>query len=392
MKKTIRDYDLNGKRVLIRCDFNVPMKDGVITDDYRIVSSLKTIQYAIDHHAKVILLSHLGRIKEESDKVKNDLEPVALRLSELLKKNVLFVKETRGEILNTVVSKMKNEDVILIQNTRYEDLDGKKESKNDPSLGAYWASLGDIYINDAFGTSHREHASNVGIASHIPSGIGFLVEKELENIEQVIANPERPFTVILGGAKVSDKIKVIENLVTKADYILIGGGMAYTFLKSKNYEIGKSLLDEESIEFCKKMLSQYPDKLILPVDHYVSDSIEGTGILKSLEETSNNDMGLDIGDKTIHLFTDLIEKSHTVIWNGPVGLFENPSFQKGTKALCEAMKKVDGKTVVGGGDTASAVKKLGYQEVFTHISTGGGASLELLEGKQLPGINCISDK
>ena len=243
MKKTIRDYDLNGKRVLIRCDFNVPMKDGVITDDYRIVSSLKTIQYAIDHHAKVILLSHLGRIKEESDKVKNDLEPVALRLSELLKKNVLFVKETRGEILNTVVSKMKNEDVILIQNTRYEDLDGKKESKNDPSLGAYWASLGDIYINDAFGTSHREHASNVGIASHIPSGIGFLVEKELENIEQVIANPERPFTVILGGAKVSDKIKVIENLVTKADYILIGGGMAYTFLKSKNYEIGKSLLD-----------------------------------------------------------------------------------------------------------------------------------------------------
>ena len=357
MKKTIRDYDLNGKRVLIRCDFNVPMKDGVITDDYRIVSSLKTIQYAIDHHAKVILLSHLGRIKEESDKVKNDLEPVALRLSELLKKNVLFVKETRGEILNTVVSKMKNEDVILIQNTRYEDLDGKKESKNDPSLGAYWASLGDIYINDAFGTSHREHASNVGIASHIPSGIGFLVEKELENIEQVIANPERPFTVILGGAKVSDKIKVIENLVTKADYILIGGGMAYTFLKSKNYEIGKSLLDEESIEFCKKMLSQYPDKLILPVDHYVSDSIEGTGTLKSLEETSNNDMGLDIGDKTIHLFTDLIEKSHTVIWNGPVGLFENPSFQKGTKALCEAMKKVDGKTVVGGGDTASAVKK-----------------------------------
>ncbi len=392
MKKTIRDYDLSNKKVLIRCDFNVPMKDGVITDDYRIQSSLPTIQYALDHGAKVILLSHLGRIKEESDKAKNDLKPVAVRLSELLNQEVLFIPETRGKELEDAIAHMNEKDVILIQNTRYEDLDGKKESKNDPELGRYWASLGDLYINDAFGTCHREHASNVGIATHLPSGIGFLVEKEIENIEQVVANPERPFTVILGGAKVSDKIKVIENLVTKADHILIGGGMAYTFLKSLGYEIGTSLLDTESIEFCKEMLKQYPDKIVLPTDHYVSDSTEGVGTLKKVEETEPTDMGLDIGDQTISQFTDLIKQSHTVIWNGPVGLFENPSFQKGTVALCEAMKQVDGKTVVGGGDTASAVQSLGYQSYFTHISTGGGASLELLEGKQLPGITCISEK
>ena len=325
MKKTIRDYDLSNKKVLIRCDFNVPMKDGVITDDYRIQSSLPTIQYALDHGAKVILLSHLGRIKEESDKAKNDLKPVAVRLSELLNQEVLFIPETRGKELEDAIAHMNEKDVILIQNTRYEDLDGKKESKNDPELGRYWASLGDLYINDAFGTCHREHASNVGIASHLPSGIGFLVEKEIENIEQVVANPERPFTVILGGAKVSDKIKVIENLVTKADHILIGGGMAYTFLKSLGYEIGTSLLDTESIDFCKEMLKQYPDKIVLPTDHYVSDSTEGVGTLKKVEETDAIDMGLDIGDQTISQFTDLIKQSHTVIWNGPVGLFENPS-------------------------------------------------------------------
>lgn len=392
MKKTIRDYDLSEKKVLIRCDFNVPMKDGVVTDDYRIQSSLKTIQYAIEHHAKVILLSHLGRVKEESDKEKNDLRPVALRLSELLGKDVTFIPVTRGEQLEQAVINMHAGDVILIQNTRYEDLDGKKESKNDPELGRYWASLGDIYINDAFGTCHREHASNVGIATHLPSGIGFLVKKEIENIEQVVANPARPFTVILGGAKVSDKIKVIENLVTKADHILIGGGMAYTFLKAQGFEIGKSLLDQESISFCQMMLSQYSDKIVLPKDHYVSESTDGKGTLKTIAETDNNDMGLDIGNQTMTLFTDIIKQSHTVIWNGPVGLFENPEFQKGTIALCEAMKDVSGKTIVGGGDTASAVKKLGYEEVFTHISTGGGASLELLEGKTLPGIACISDK
>lgn len=392
MKKTIRDFDLTNKKVLIRCDFNVPMKDGKITDDYRIQSSLKTIQYALEHQAKVILFSHLGRVKTEEDKVKNNLEPVAIRLGELLNKKVQFMKETRGIELEKAVSNMSCGDIILVQNTRYEDLDGKKESGNDASLGAYWASLGDIFINDAFGTSHRAHASNVGIATHLPSGIGFLVEKELENIEQVIANPERPFTVILGGAKVSDKIQVIENLVSIADHILIGGGMAYTFLKAKGYEIGNSLLDSESLEFSKKMLEEHENKIVLPVDNYVSENPDGIATLKRIDALTSQDMGLDIGIETCKLFSSIIEKSHTVIWNGPVGYFEKEAFKNGTIALCEAMKRVDGKTVVGGGDTASAVQNLGYRDTFTHISTGGGASLELLEGKLLPGIDCINDK
>lgn len=392
MKKTIRDYDLENKKVLIRCDFNVPMKDGNITDDYRIVSSLKTIQYALEHHAKVILLSHLGRVKTEEDKLKNDLKPVALRLSELLNQTVLFIPETRGELLETAISNMKSGDVILIQNTRYEDLDGKKESGNDEGLGKYWASLADIYMNDAFGTSHRSHASNVGIATYLPSGIGFLVEKELENLEETIAHPERPFTVILGGAKVSDKIKVIEHLVHIADHILIGGGMAYTFLKAQGYEIGVSLLDSESIDFCKEILSKYQDKIILPVDNVVAPSKEEEGVLKPIDALSETDMGLDIGRDTCKQFADIIKNSKTVVWNGPVGLFEEKAFQSGTIAVCEAMKEVNGKTIVGGGDTASAVKSLGFGDDFTHISTGGGASLELLEGKVLPGIHCITDK
>ncbi|MBS7021333.1 MAG: phosphoglycerate kinase [Firmicutes bacterium] len=392
MKKTIRDYELDNKKVMIRCDFNVPMKDGKITDDYRIVSSLKTIQYALEHHAKVILLSHLGRVKTEEDKEKNSLEPVAHRLSELLNQDVLFLPDTRGELLEQAVSKMNPGDIIFIQNTRYEDLDGKKESGNDEELGTYWASLADIYINDAFGTSHRSHASNVGIASHLPSGIGFLVEKELENLEEVIKNPERPFTVILGGAKVSDKIKVIEHLVHIADHILIGGGMAYTFLKAQGYEIGASLLDSESIDFCKEVSEKYNEKIVLPVDNIVAPSKEEDGVLKGIDEIGKTDMGLDIGIETIKQFQKIIQDSKTVIWNGPVGLFEVKAFQKGTIAICEAMKEVNGKTIVGGGDTASAVKSLGFGEDFTHISTGGGASLELLEGKVLPGIQCIDDK
>ncbi len=266
MKKTIRDYDLSEKRVIIRVDFNVPIKDGVIQDDNRIVESLPTIQYAIENNAKVILMSHLGRVKNEEDLAKNNLKPVAIRLGELLSKDVTFVDKTRGEELESAISNLQNGDVLLMQNTRYEDLDGKKESGNDLELGKYWASLGDIYINDAFGTAHRAHASNVGIASNLPNGIGFLIEKELEHLEKAIKDPVRPFTVILGGAKVSDKIGVIENLVGIADYILIGGGMMFTFLKAQGYEIGKSLLDEESIDFCKKMLEEYPNKIILPVD------------------------------------------------------------------------------------------------------------------------------
>lgn len=390
MKKTIRDYDLNGKKVIIRVDFNVPIKDGVIKDDNRIRESLKTINYAIDNNAKVILLSHLGRVKEESDLAKNDLAPVAKRLSELLGKEVIFSATTRD--LEKYVDNMKEKDVLLVQNTRYEDLDGKKESSNDKELASYWASLGDIFINDAFGTSHRAHASNVGIASILPNGIGFLVEKELKELD--LTNIERPFTVILGGSKVSDKIGVIENLVNIADYILIGGGMAYTFLSAAGFNIGSSLLDSENIEFCKNMLSKYPDKIILPTDSIVTKEISETSpyMEKYITDFDNDDIGVDIGHSTVKLFKETLVNSKTVIWNGPVGIFEMDNFSKGTKELLEILSKLDAKVIIGGGDTASAAINFGYKDAFSHISTGGGASLELLEGKKLPGIESILEK
>lgn len=390
MKKTIRDYDLNGKKVIIRVDFNVPIKDGVIKDDNRIRESLKTINYAIDNNAKVILLSHLGRVKEESDLAKNDLAPVAKRLSELLGKEVIFSATTRD--LEKYVDNMKEKDVLLVQNTRYEDLDGKKESSNDKELASYWASLGDIFINDAFGTSHRAHASNVGIASILPNGIGFLVEKELKELD--LTNIERPFTVILGGSKVSDKIGVIENLVNIADYILIGGGMAYTFLSAAGFNIGSSLLDSENIEFCKNMLSKYPDKIILPTDSIVTKEVNETSpyMEKYITDFDNDDIGVDIGHSTVKLFKETLVNSKTVIWNGPVGIFEMDNFSKGTKELLEILSKLDAKVIIGGGDTASAAINFGYKDAFSHISTGGGASLELLEGKKLPGIESILEK
>ena len=392
MKKTIKDYNLEGKKVIIRVDFNVPIKDGVITDDNRIRESLETINYALEHNAKIILLSHLGRVKEEKDKEKNTLEPVALRLSELLDKEIIFVTETRGELLEQEINNMKNGDIILVENTRFEDLNGKLESTNDEELGKYWASLGDIFINDAFGTCHRAHASNVGIAKNLPNGIGFLVEKELKIIGNAIENPKRPFTVILGGSKVSDKIGVIENLVKIADNILIGGGMAFTFLKSQDINIGKSLLDEENIEFCKKMLKQYKDKIILPIDVVTSTNLEIPENKKEcfINDMKNNDIGLDIGHQTIKLFKTILEESNTIIWNGPVGKFEMKEYSNGTKELCEIIKNKDN-TIIGGGDTASAVINLGYKDAFTHISTGGGASLEMLEGKILPGIDIIEE-
>lgn len=394
MKKTIRDYDLNNKKVIIRCDFNVPIKDGIITDDNRIIMSLETIKYAIDNNAKIILMSHLGRIETKEDKIKNDLSVVATRLSELLNKEVIFIEETRGKKLEKAVNNLKPQDVLLIQNTRYEDLNEKKESKNNSELGEYWASLGDIYINDAFGTSHRAHASNVGIASNLPNGIGFLVEKEVKEISDTLENPDRPFTVVLGGAKVKDKIKVIENLVKIADKILIGGGMAYTFLKAEGYEIGSSLLDEENIEFCKNILKDYDSKIILPVDVICSKEISEVSSFFECDvnDIGQSDIGLDIGSKTIDIFSNVIKKSKTVIWNGPVGMFEMTKYSKGTKGICEAMKECAGKTIVGGGDTGAAVIKFGYKNDVTHISTGGGASLEMLEGKILPGINVINEK
>lgn len=381
--KTIRDFNLNNKKVIIRVDFNVPIKDGIITDDTRIKESLKTIIYAINNNAKVILMSHLGRIKEESDKLKNTLKPVSIRLSELLNKQVIFVPNTRGEELEEKINNLQSGDVLLMENTRFEDLPDKKESKNNEELGKYWASLGDIYINDAFGTAHRAHASNVGIASHLPSGIGFLIEKELDNLLPAINNPSKPFTVILGGAKVSDKIGVIENIVKKADYILIGGGMAFTFLKSKDIEIGSSLLDEESIDFCKKILKENEGKIILPID-VVTDVKECF-----ITDITKEEKGLDIGSKTVKLFKQYLDNSKTIIWNGPVGMFEEEKYSNGTKGICEILKGIDAVKIAGGGDTASAVKNFGYESAFTHISTGGGASLELLEGKILPGIDII---
>ena len=392
MKKTIRDYDLKGKKVIIRGDFNVPIKNGEIQDDNRIKESLETINYAIDHDAKVILLSHLGRIKTKEDLEKNTLEPVALRLSELLDKEIIFVTETRGKLLEDEINNMKEQDIILIENTRYEDLDEKKESKNNEELGNYWASLGDIFINDAFGTSHREHASNVGIAKKLPNGIGFLIEKELKIMKEAIDNPKRPFTVILGGSKVNDKIGVIENLVKIADKILIGGAMAFTFLKANDIEIGSSLLDIENIEFCKKILEKHQDKIVLPIDVITTTDINSPKDVRlcNISDIKDNEIGVDIGDKTLEIYKKYLEESNTVIWNGPVGKFEIDEFSNGTKGICEILKNKD-ITIIGGGDTASAAINFGYKKSFTHISTGGGASLEMLEGKELPGIGVIEE-
>lgn len=393
MKKTIRDFDLYNKKVIIRVDFNVPIKDGMITDDNRIKESLPTIIYALEHGAKIILMSHLGRIKCKEDLEKNNFVVVSKRLSDLLNKDVIFCNETRGINLENSIANMKQGDIILMQNTRYEDLDGKKESSNDEELGRYWASLGDIFINDAFGTCHRAHASNVGISTYLPSGIGFLVEKELKSFDSVINSPEHPFTVILGGSKVSDKIGVTLNLVKKADYILIGGGMSFTFLRAKGYNIGKSLLDEESIDFCTNILNDYPNKIIIPIDvvetNEISDSSDYN--ITDVSKIDENKIGVDIGPKTIALFKEYIAKSKLVVWNGPVGIFEFDHFANGTKELCKILSSIDATTIIGGGDTAAAVIKYGYKDKVTHVSTGGGASLELLEGKKLPGIEAIDN-
>ena len=388
--KTIRDFDLNSKKVIIRVDFNVPIKDGKIADDNRIVMSLDTIKYAMDNNAKVILLSHLGRVKTKEDKVKNNLEIVVPRLSELLKKDVKFCKHTKGEELENLVSQLKNGDVLLIQNTRYEDLNGKLESGNDKDLGKYWASLGDIYINDAFGTSHRAHASNVGISQHLPSGIGFLMEKELKVLNGVKDNPKRPYAVIIGGAKVSDKIGLINNLVNIAEYILVAGGMCYTFLYALGYNIGTSLLDRDSIDYCKNLLTKYKDKIILPIDNVVSTGTEDKSTkLTDINNIPSDMMGLDIGPKTIDLFKSILDKCRMVVWNGTVGYSEIKNFEVGTKSILEYLSNLKCDTIICGGDTASAAINFGYRDKFYHISTGGGASLELLEGKKLPALEAI---
>ena len=388
--KTIKDLNIDNKKVIIRCDFNVPIKDGKIEDDTRIQGSLDTIKYCLDKNCKVILLSHLGRVKEESDLAKNNLYPVSVRLSELLGKKVLFSNKTRGLELEDMINNMKPQDVLLIQNTRYEDLDGKKESSNDEELGNYWASLGEVFINDAFGTIHRAHASNVGIASHLPSCFGFLVEKELSALS-ILDNPPHPFIVILGGAKVADKIGVIENLVTKADKILIGGGMAFTFLKAEDYSIGKSLLDEENIDFCKKILKEHKDKIILPIDVAVTNEYTNDEEYrqKDIKYINEDEMGLDIGDKTLEVFKSNIKDASIVVWNGPLGVYEFDKYRKNTKELLNYIVSNNIKTILGGGDIVAASAKENLKDKVYHASTGGGATLEYLEGKKLPGIEAI---
>lgn len=383
--KTIRDYDLNNKKVIIRCDFNVPIANGIITDDTRIKESLKTIKYAISNNAKIILLSHLGRIKDEKDKQENSLLPVKERLKELLDTNIYFSKNTHGEELTNKITLLKPKEILLVENTRYEDLDNKKESSCENNLSKYWASLGDIFINDAYGTLHRAHASNVGIAKYIPSGIGFLIEEELNKINSFLEENTHPYIVIMGGKKVSDKIKIIENLITKCDKLLIGGAMAFTFLKALDYDVENNIIDYESINFCSNILKEYKNRIILPID-FITE--KGNISIDKL----NKEIGFDIGISTINLFKKELSKAKRVIINGPMGMFEDVKYQTGTKELYQFLIDNNIKTLIGGGDTASSANKLGFKDKFYHISTGGGATLEYLEGKLLPGIEVLKDE
>lgn len=397
-KKIVTDLDVKGKKVLMRVDFNVPMKDGKITDDNRIVAALPTIKYVLENGGKVIAFSHLGKVKTEEDLAKKSLKAVSERLAELLGQPVKFVPATRGAELEAAVAELKDGEIMMFENTRFEDLDGKKESKNDPELGKYWASLGDVFVNDAFGTAHRAHASNVGIAANIGEGktaAGFLMEKEIKFIGGAVDAPERPLVAILGGAKVSDKIGVIENLLVKADKVLVGGAMMFTFLKALGKNTGTSLVEEDKVELAKELLAKSNGKLILPIDAVVAKEFNNDIPHKtvSVDEIPSDEMGLDVGAGTVELFTKEITGAKTVVWNGPMGVFEMPSYAKGTIGVCEAIANLKGATtIIGGGDSAAAAISLGYADKFTHISTGGGASLEYLEGKKLPGVESISNK
>lgn len=394
-KKTVKDIDLKDKKVLVRVDFNVPLKNGVITDDTRIKAALPTINYVLEQGGKAILFSHLGRVKTEEDKAGKSLAPVAKRLGELLGKEVTFVPETRGAELEAAINNMKDGDVVVFENTRFEDVDGKKESKNDADLGKYWASLGDVFVNDAFGTAHRAHASNVGIASTgIPTVAGFLMEKEIKFIGEAVEDPKRPMIAILGGAKVSDKIGVIENLIPKADKILIGGGMTYTFYEAKGIKIGNSLVEADKVALAKELIEKAGDKLVLPIDNVCAPEFSNDVETQVIEgDIPEGLMALDIGPASVKLFADTLQGAKTVVWNGPMGVFEMSNFAKGTIGVCEAIANLEGATtIIGGGDSAAAAEQLGFADKFTHISTGGGASLELLEGKELPGLAAINDK
>ena len=395
-KKSIKDVNLKGKKVLIRVDFNVPLskQDGSITDDIRVVAALPTIEYAIKEGGKVILFSHLGRVESEADKAKNSLKPVAARLSELLNKDVLFVPVTRGKELEDAINGLKEGQVLMFENTRFEDIEGKKESKNNPELGKYWASLGDVFVNDAFGTAHRAHASNAGIAANIEcTSAGFLLEKEINFIGGALENPKRPFVAILGGAKVSDKIEVIKNLLKVADTVLIGGGMAFTFLKAKGLEIGKSLLEEDKVELAKELLELGKGKIVLGSDCVTAPSFaDQAGTVHDFNSIPADEMGLDIGPKTVKEFVGHINASKTIVWNGPLGVFEFSNFENGTKSVATAIaNNNDAISIIGGGDSAAAIAQFGLEDKVSHVSTGGGASLEYLEGKILPGVAIINE-
>ena len=394
MKKTVKDIDVSGKRVLVRCDFNVPMKDGVITDDIRITSALPTIKYLIENDAKVILMSHMGRPKGEP-KPEFSLKPVADRLAQLLGMDVVFAASdvVVDDSVRAKADELKPGQVMLLENVRYR----KEETKNEESFTGELASLGDIFVNDAFGTAHRAHCSTAGLAKYMPSVSGFLIEKEVKFLGDALEDPQRPFLAIMGGAKVGDKIPVIENLLKKVDSLIIGGGMSYTFFKAMGYEIGKSILDEESIDLAKELMKKAEDagvKLLLPVDtvcakEFDNDSESGVFDRDSIPADM---MGMDIGPKTVELYKTAIAEAKTVVWNGPAGVFEMPNFAAGTKAIAEALASSGAVTIIGGGDSAAAVEQFGLADKMTHISTGGGASLEFLEGKDLPGISCLEEK
>ncbi len=393
-KKTVKDIDVKGKKVLVRCDFNVPIdsETGEITDNRRIRAALPTIQYLLDHNAKVILCSHLGRPKGEFN-LKYSLKPVAEELSKLLNKDVKLAKDVIGESAKELTANMKEGDIVLLENVRFH----KEEEQNDPEYSKALASMAEIYVNDAFGTAHRAHSSTTGVADYLPAVSGFLIEKELEFLGGALENPAHPFVAILGGAKVSDKIGVIENLLDKVDTLIIGGGMAYTFYKAQGHHIGTSICEEDKLDLAKSILEKAQEKgvkLLLPVDNHVSSEYSNNGEEKMVNSTEIPDgfMGLDIGPKTIEKFEEAVKDAKTVVWNGPLGVCEFDKFATGTKAVATMLSKIDATTIIGGGDSAAAIEKLGLADKMTHISTGGGASLEFLEGKTLPGIACLQDK
>lgn len=393
-KKTVKDIDVNGKKVLVRCDFNVPIdsETGKITDNRRIRAALPTIQYLLDNNAKVILCSHLGRPKGEFN-LKYSLKPVAEELSKLLNKDVKLAKDVIGENAKELTDNMKEGDIVLLENVRFH----KEEEQNDPEYSKALASMAEIYVNDAFGTAHRAHSSTTGVADYLPAVSGFLIEKELEFLGGALENPAHPFVAILGGAKVSDKIGVIENLLDKVDTLIIGGGMAYTFYKAQGHHIGTSICEEDKLDLAKSILEKAQEKgvkLLLPVDNHVSSEYSNNGEEKMVNSTEIPDgfMGLDIGPKTIEKFEEAVKDAKTVVWNGPLGVCEFDKFATGTKAVATMLSKIDAITIIGGGDSAAAIEKLGLADKMTHISTGGGASLEFLEGKTLPGIACLQDK